>query len=412
MSGLRFISPLFLILPLLSLQACQPLVKKPVVTSAPPVRVLLAQIYHKDSIEFSGNYVLQSEEARYQFGKRNRKLMIQPLSDGIHLYNQNRNLLYRNNSPVILDPADGQSSFRLRGHEYSGRIYFQAAGENSVYIINQLSLENYLKGVVPAEIPTLRAEDYEAIKAQAICARTYAYRHLNNGHMQPFDLKATVEDQVYSGLDNQSRLANQAIEETKGVVITYQGKPATIFYHSTCGGRLETAANIWPERNETYLAGGYDAMGDFFSCSASPYFRWLQTTSLTHLDSLFIQQFGRGSLDQTVNDTTEISLQIQVLKRNTTGRVSELQITYADTTVLLNGYQIRRFLADQQGRALPSNLFYLTQENDSTLLIHGGGFGHGVGMCQYGALNMARRGFKHYHIISKYFPGTKLLREY
>ena len=92
--------------------------------------------------------------------------------------------------------------------------------------------------------------------------------------------------------------------------------------------------------------------------------------------------------------------------------MSELEIAYADTTVILSGYEIRRFFTNSEGKMLPSNLFYLTQPDDSTLVVHGGGYGHGVGMCQYGALNMARRGLKHYHILGKYYPGTKLFRKY
>jgi len=162
----------------------------------------------------------------------------------------------------------------------------------------------------------------------------------------------------------------------------------------------------------SYLEGGNDAVSDIFSCSVSPYFRWLETRTFHELDSLFEQNYQKGRLKNPVKDTTELNIDIQVLKRNSSGRVSDLQINYADTTVLLSGYQIRHFFKDKAGRSLPSNLFYLTQTDDSTLTINGGGFGHGVGMCQFGALYMARHGFMHYHIISKYFPGTKLIRKY
>jgi stage II sporulation protein D len=392
--------------------ACTPLVKKPVRETGPSVRVLLATIQSKDSLTFTGRYILHSEEARYEFGERNKNLYILPLTDGIQLFNQNRNLLYRQHFPIILEPADNNSRFRYRGHTYAGSIYFQPASENSVHLINKILLEPYLSGVVPAEIPATKQDEFEAIKAQAICARTYALNSLESNSDLVYDVQATIADQVYGGFDRHTALADQAIEETRGVIITYNGQPATVYYHSTCGGRLESAVNVWPGSPIAYLEGGVDAVSDIYSCSVSPYFRWLHTRSFSELDSLFELQYQRGLLKNSVEDTLEINLDLQVVGRNSTGRVSELQITYADTTVTLSGYQIRHFFKDKNGRSLPSNLFYLTQPDDSTLTIHGGGFGHGVGMCQFGALHMARRGFMHYHIINKYFPGTKLVRKY
>ena len=138
----------------------------------------------------------------------------------------------------------------------------------------------------------------------------------------------------------------------------------------------------------------------------------METRSFVELDSLFEIKYDKGRLAIPVEDTTELHLNLQIAKRNSSGRVSDLEIAYGDTSVMLTGYEIRHFFKDKNGKSLPSNLFYLEQSNDSTLAIHGGGFGHGVGMCQYGALYMAQHGFMHYHIINKYFPGTKLVRKY
>jgi stage II sporulation protein D len=395
--------------------ACTPLVKKPVseTTSAGlSVRVLLSTIESRDSLIFSGRYMLHSEEARYEFGQKNNLLYILPLTNGLQLYNQNRNLLYKEHFPIILEPADPNSHFVYRGRSYTGSISFHPAGEKAVNLINTLLLEDYLSGVVPAEIPSTKNENFEAVKAQAICARTYALERIEGNNKQDYDLKATIADQVYEGLNRQTQLANQAIEETRGVVVTYNGQPATVYYHSTCGGKLESAKNVWLGSSSPYLEEGYDSVSDIYSCSVSPYFRWLETRSFVELDSLFEIKYDKGRLAIPVEDTTELHLNLQITKRNSSGRVSDLEIAYGDTSVMLTGYEIRHFFKDKNGKSLPSNLFYLEQSNDSTLAIHGGGFGHGVGMCQYGALYMAQHGFMHYHIINKYFPGTKLVRKY
>jgi len=404
MTLIRFLTLFLIIIMSYFIWACTPLIKKPVSEAAqgPTIRILLATIENEESLTFSGRYVLHSEEARYELGANNKTLNILPLTDGLQLYNENRNLLYRQSFPIILKPADANSRFIFKGQTYTGSIYFQPAGESSILLINKLLLENYLSGVVPSEIPATKKDDYEAIKAQTICARTYALNQIEKKSDSFYDVKATVADQVYGGLDRHSALADQAIEETRGLIITHNNQPATVYYHSTCGGSLESAVNVWPSGPLPYLEGGKDAVSDIYSCSVSPYFRWLETRSFNQLDSLIEVQFQKGQLKNSFKDTVELNLNFQVVKRNSSGRVSHVQITYADTTIMLSGYEIRHFFKDKNGRSLPSNLFYLTQPDDSTLTIHGGGFGHGVGMCQFGALYMARHGFMHYHIINKW----------
>ena len=412
MHYIRLKKSLLLITLIFLYPACTPIVKKPVREAGPSVRILIATISSIDSLTFTGSYVLSSEEARYEFGERNKNLYIQPIQDGLRLYNDNRNLLYRKYFPIILEPMAPESRVIYHDSEYTGAFYFQAASEQSVHLINKIQVEEYLKGVVPAEIPTNNYENFEAMKAQAICARTYVMDRLEKNKKLTYDVKSTVADQVFAGYSRQSRYGNQAVDDTKGVILIFNGQPATVFYHSTCGGQLEAAENIWPEINPPYLQGGPDAVSDFYSCSTSPYFRWLETRTIDELDSQFYKNYNHGFLHQTVSDTMQLNFNLQIMKRDSKARVTEIKINYADTSVTLNGYEIRRFFSDKDGKYLPSNLFYMTQSNDSTLVLHGGGYGHGVGMCQFGALNMAKRGFQHYHILSKYFPGTKLIRKY
>jgi stage II sporulation protein D len=404
---------LILLISILSLhQACTPKVKTEVRGPGPQIRVLLATIDRKDTLHFTGPYILQSEEAHYEFGKKNKDIYIQPLKDGLQLFNQNRNLLYRQNLPIVLRPTSAESRFVYHGKTYTGIIYFQFASENRVSLINKLLLEDYLKGVVPAEIPANKQDDYEAIKAQAICARTYALKKMDDRIDQLYDVQSTVADQVYGGVNRHAGLANRAIEESRGVIITYEGKPATIYYHSTCGGQLEAAHNIFTGPQLPYLSGGEDAVGGIYSCNISPYFRWEEIRTIEDIDRAFLKKYNKSLVNQTVTDTLELSLNLGITERDASGRVREIKIEYADTTVILSGYEIRRFFSAPGKNYLRSNLFYLSQTDESTLTIYGAGYGHGVGMCQFGALHMAREGFQHYHILSKYFPQTKLLRKY
>jgi stage II sporulation protein D len=140
---------------------------------------------------------------------------------------------------------------RFNGKAYRGRIEVFVNSRGSLTVVNAVSLEDYLLGVVPNE---LSLPAIEAQKAQAIAARTYAVANIGQFGKQGFDLLPTVRSQVYKGHSSESRMGTQAVIETRGVVATYQGKPITAYYTSTCGGRTENSENIF-DVNEPYLRG-------------------------------------------------------------------------------------------------------------------------------------------------------------
>jgi stage II sporulation protein D len=410
--GIRLISGniCFFILSFLLFWNCTPRIQKTPGTKSPVVRVLLNEIKSLDSLVFTDSYYLYSEEARYEFGERNQKLYIALLSDGLRLYNRNRNLIYNNHSPIVLKPADERSHFIFNNNEYAGDIIFIFSKNSSLYMINRIPLEEYLKGVVPAEIIATKPALFEAVKAQAICARTYAIKKMTENKNKEYDLMSTIQDQVYSGFKNHTSISENAIEETRNIIIKYKDKPATIYYHSTCGGKLEAVQNVWSQPVIPYLQGGSDAVSDVYLCSKSPYFRWIEKRSIDQMDSLFYFHFGKSYLKKSYKDTVKIKLSLEISGRDSSGRITELKAAYADTTLNLAAYEIRKFFGWPPGKYLKSTLFYIEQDSDSSMVLVGGGSGHGVGMCQWGAMNMAERGFRYYHILSKYFPGTKLAR--
>jgi stage II sporulation protein D len=397
---------------LILLSSCTPLTKTTETELLPAIRVLLAELKNPSEIELTGRYYLHAEEARYEFDTRNSTFTVNPHPRGIQLVNVNRNLLFQDRFPVILKPAETKNHFKFNGHEYSGSIYLDRGDDSSILLINVLPLNEYLKGVVPAEIPSLKSDQFQAVKAQAICARTYAVRRMSVSKDEPFDVYGSISDQAYAGYDRHTSFADQAVNETRGMILTFAAEPAVIYYHSTCGGKLEAATEVWPDQTAPYLTAGIDAVSDLFSCIASPYFRWTESKTLAELDSSFNQLFRRSLLQEPIMDTTHAAWHMRVTERSQSGRVQALEIGYADTTVNLSDYQIRRFFAPQGKIYLPSTLFYFTQPDDSTVVIHGAGNGHGVGMCQYGALNMSNRGFQYFHILAKYFPNTALSRYY
>jgi len=394
------------------LGGCHPNMLKKPQAGDPNIRVLITEISQPKTLIFDGTYILTSEEARYEFGKNNSSLTIESLPDGFKLFNGNRYFMLRNRDRVIFRPKDGKSSFRLDGNTFRGSLHLLKNGSKTLLAINHIGLESYLKAVVPSEMPSAKKEYLEALKAQAICARTYALKKMLERKNEPFDVFADTRDQAYNGLAAETDLADLATGQTRGDVLMYHDTLATIYYSSTCGGLTEAVQNVWPDKSFPYLQSQQDVLGDSFACSVSPRFRWKRSFSFKDLDSAFSNTFQQSYLKKNVKDSTQLHFIARVQQRSSTGRVQSLKISYGDTTVVLDGYDIRRFFTKKEYGPLPANLFYL-QNSDSLLIIRGGGYGHGVGMCQWGALHMSELGFKYYDIlVNKYFKGTYLKKVY
>ncbi len=392
--------------------ACQPNMIHTNLNKAPDIRVLLAKVSQTTPLLFQGTFVLYSEEAAYELGSNNNNLDISLLKDGFKLSNPKRIFTFRNEDIVRLFPKEKSSWFTFKNKTYKGGIILSVNADEKINVVNKLSLEEYLKGVVPAEMPSGNPAYLEALKAQAVCARSYSLKKMLDRKAQPFDLYADVRDQVYGGRDAEKPLATEALAATRGDVLMFHDTLATVYYHSTCGGVLEAVQNVWDTKHFPYLQPQKDILGSGFACSVSPLFRWERRFDFTEIDSLFKLRFNKSFLHQTVSDTVPLVFKTQVLNRTAQGRVQKMQLTYGDTCATLEGYALRRFFSKKKEGALPSLFFSLTS-NDSTIILNGGGSGHGVGMCQWGALNMSQKGFKYYDIlVNKYFKGTYLKKVY
>jgi len=154
---------------------------------------------------------------------------------------------------VVLEAEDGWPIV-VDGRGYHGRLHVRVAGEE-VLVINQLNLESYLKGVVPAEMGPTQFPQLDALKAQSVAARTYAIAHLGDAETEGYDLCATPACQVYAGADAQHPLSDRAVDETAGLIATYGGEPIDAMYTSTCGGHTEDAALLFSGRAQPYLRG-------------------------------------------------------------------------------------------------------------------------------------------------------------
>ncbi|MCC7429736.1 SpoIID/LytB domain-containing protein [bacterium] len=302
-------------------------------------------------------------------------------------------IITTSNSPILVNSKS-----------YGGKIILKPVDENVFNVIEKVELERYLKGVVPSEIPSTDKKNFEAIKAQAVAARTYALKNIGKHKNLGIDVWASVKDQVYNGLSGEAELSNKAVEETEGLVISYEGKVQDIFFFSTCGGKTENNSELWSGEQKPHLTTISDAKDDGDFCKISPHHRWQKEFSRTEL-----QQILEANLETSKGELYNI----KILNRTQSGRIKTLQLIFRDGTVELKQSEIRNAFKVNE-KILPSTLFRADLFFDANnwiekIVLVGAGNGHGVGLCQFGAIGMAKKGFKFEEILLHYFKGTKIL---
>jgi stage II sporulation protein D len=259
------------------------------------------------------------------------------------------------------------------------------------------------------------------VLAQAVVSRTFALRNRGRWEANGFDAYDDVRDQVYAGVAAETPQAWQAVQRTAGQVLRYDGQTIDAYFHSTCGFSTAAVEEAFATaRARPYLRAVSDERGrgggggGQYYCDISPRFRWREEWDGPKL---------RAILTRTLPQVMPVSgagLQrisgISVSRTTRSGRVGELRIVFERGDVRIPGPQVRAILRPDQDRLLHSAAFQLTVETNggqvSRLVAAGAGSGHGVGMCQWGAIGRARAGQDHRAILTTYFPGTKIERIY
>jgi stage II sporulation protein D len=310
---------------------------------------------------------------------------------------------------VRVEPKNGRS-LAVGGVRYRGRFEL-VADERGITAINVVHLEDYLLGVVPLEIGPRTIEEEAAIEAQAVAARTYAVAHLGGHDEFGFDLYGTVADQVYGGLDAERLEATDAVRATAGLILTHDGLPIRAYYHSTCGGETAAVQEVMDRDPAPYLRPVSDRAPDGSDwCSISPRYRWSETRSPADLNGRVRDEVAKmfGERPSAIGTISELS----ILRRTESGRVGTLAIRGPESELVLDRLDIRFALRDGEGRILGSTDFDLQAQSDGGVRIEGRGFGHGAGMCQWGAIARSRAGQTMEEILATYYPGAALTRVY
>jgi len=296
------------------------------------------------------------------------------------------------------------------GVPYRGRFELYAVERDFVTAVNVVPLEDYLLGVVPLEIGPRTREEIAAVEAQAVAARTYAVSHLDGHAEMGFDVFGTVEDQVYGGMAAERQESTDAVRATAGTILTYDGLPIRAYYHSTCGGRTAAIEEVLDRPAAPYLLSVTDRAPDGSDwCSISPRYRWSGYWSEQDLNGSVRDELARMFGAQPVS--LGLIEGVRILDRTESGRVRSVSFFGPGADLVLQRLDIRFALRDAEGRILGSTDFDIIPDRNGFEL-HGRGFGHGAGMCQWGAIGRARAGQTSEEILSTYYPGSRLTKVY
>lgn len=335
----------------------------------------------------------------------------------------------------------------VNGKRYRGEIELRRYSGSDMTVINVIGLEEYLYGVVPSEIEAYAP--LEAVKAQAVAARTYSYLNMGKYNKWGFDMVDTVDSQVYGGYDVERTASNQAVNETKNKKVLYNGKPASLFFFSSSGGMTEDNVNVWGT-DIPYLK----SVPDPYESGTSYNYNWSRTFDADDIRmKLFLSGVEIGDI-----------LSMKAEEYTPAGRVNKLTITGTEDSITYYREDIRKILGDN-GSYLPSRMFTINSGNSSgagstvvsvisaegtsdidvygttaisslgagdieadkesvkilgsegsriltgevpagAYVLTGKGWGHGVGMSQEGAKGLAKNGYTYDKILMYYFKGV------
>jgi stage II sporulation protein D len=301
------------------------------------------------------------------------------------------------------------------GRRYRGRVNV-VRDASGLTLMNRVPVESYLAGVIGLEMGQRRPDERQALLAQAVVSRTFALKNRGRWEAQGFDAWSDVRDQVYDGVAGETPQAWDAVRQTRGEVLEYDGDLVEAYFHSTCGFRTAGVAEAFrTARTRPYLRPVSDASGGgHYYCEISPRFRWREEWDGARLRAILsrtlpaVMNAGGGGL-QRITD-------LEVSRTTASGRVGELRIVFEHGDVRVPGQDVRAVLRPQADQLLGSSAFQLQVTKDggqvTRVVLLGMGWGHGVGFCQWGAVGRARAGQDYRTIATTYFPGTSVERLY
>jgi stage II sporulation protein D len=312
----------------------------------------------------------------------------------------------------VRPPPDAR--LRVGDSIYRGELELYRGPGGDLTVVNLVDLEEYLLGVVPLEIGSPGPEARAAVETQAVAARTYVLAHLGRWPAEGFDAYGDVRDQVYGGAGAERDECSAAVRATRGAVAVHDGLMIGAFYSACCGGHTASGHETWDFPPIPYLIGHQDRKKGADFCAGSRHYRWQEEWTAAEMMALlaahYDEEFGaaipaRGTLEDLV-----------IEERFASGRVARMTVRVDGRRYELGGDRIRWVLrrGGVGGAILRSSHVEVEVERRggrvARIVARGRGNGHGVGMCQTGAIEMARQGYDVEAILGHYYPGVVIVR--
>lgn len=348
---------------------------------AKELRVLLADGLKKAQVQNSGLvYIYEPDGKKYKVSN--------PETLDISLAGGKLSLgTLKTDKTLIIEPAQG-TKLSFQKNLYTGKFYVIPKGK-TFRIVEHTDIEDYLLGVLPYEMSY--SWPVEALKAQAVSARTYTLMQLKNKKRTDFDLYNDTRDQMYKGSGKVYDSVKEAVGATKGLVLTYKGEPFHTYYHANCGGGTDDA-KIWTGAKGPTVKPLQGASCSYDTHSKS--YTWANTVPQKSINSFVNKNGLQGSVSK-----------IKVASRSNSKRAITLEFTTAKGKKELSCAKFRLAVG---ASLLKSCKLTDIKKNNRGFAFNGHGYGHGIGMCQDGAKGMALAGKNYQQILSNYFPSAKL----
>ncbi len=286
---------------------------------------------------------------------------------------------------LLIEPAKDRDLY-LDDSRFRGNVSVWKKN-GTLYAINKLDLEKYLYGVLHHEVAPWWP--MEALKAQAVAARTYAYYQMQVSKANEYDVKSSTSSQVYGGSTTERYRTKKAVDRTAGQILTFEGKVFPGYFHATCAGKTAAAEELWDIRLKP-IGGGVECN----YCRISPHYYWQAKVPLATIEDK-LKQYNR-SVGQV--------LRIEPVTQTPSGRVGSLKITGTTQEAVIAAKDFRVWV----GGNLMKSTAFTVETKDDYAEFHGRGWGHGVGLCQWGALGQALLGRSYQDILKFYYPDSAI----
>ncbi|OGX27727.1 MAG: hypothetical protein A3D10_02860 [Omnitrophica WOR_2 bacterium RIFCSPHIGHO2_02_FULL_48_11] len=350
------------------------------------IRVAVLRHVDKLNIEIRGRYEISDPKTQDILlqGRRFRRTSIAASPGGINI----GQVEYPLDQVKLVSNKDVTVHIGKKDKRFRGAIDIFKEKDGRLLVINTVELEDYIRGILYHEVS--HRWPLEVFKVQAIAARTYALYRMERSAKQKYDVTNDIYSQVYGGRSAERYRSNLAVDQTKGLVMFYNKKILPAYFHATCGGTTEDVSELW-KLDLPPLKGN---ICEF--CKKSPHYRWKKN-------------FRSKDIQEKLNahgHAIGLIQEIAVLERNASGRIRRLQIKDRSGQVLtVAGKDFREIVGPN---VLKSNNYEIVMQG-YYFDAYGRGWGHGVGLCQWGAYGMALKKYSYSEILQYYYPGIAIV---